>query len=106
MFDKLREIELNYEENQRLLCDPAVLKDPARLTELTRKQKQTEEVVEEYRVWKRLTLQEQEAEEWLNGDDAEMRALAKEELRELKEAIREAEARLKVALLPKDPDDD
>ncbi|MBQ1218190.1 MAG: peptide chain release factor 1 [Clostridia bacterium] len=106
MFDKLREIELNYEENQRLLCDHAVLKDPARLTELTKKQKQTEEVVEEYRIWKRLSLQAKEAEEWLNGDDAEMRALAKEELREVKEALREAEERLKIALLPKNPDDD
>jgi len=41
MVEKLREIEENYIRNEALLCDPQVLSDPARLRELTKKQKQT-----------------------------------------------------------------
>ena len=46
MFEKLNEIEENYIKNEELLCDPAVLSDPGRLKDLTKKQKQLEELVE------------------------------------------------------------
>ena len=41
MFEKLTEIEENHIRNEALLCDAAVLADPARLREITKKLKQT-----------------------------------------------------------------
>ncbi len=106
MFEKLNEIEQNYIQNEALLCDPQVLSDPNRLRELTKKQKQTEELVEQYRQWKAWKAQADEAEELLSGDDAELKALAKEELLEAKEQMKAAEEKLKILLIPKDPDDE
>lgn len=106
MFEKLNEIEQNYIQNEALLCDPSVLSDPARLRDLTKKQKQTEELVEQYRQWKTWKTQADEAEELMNGDDAELKALAKEELLEAKNQMRAAEEKLKILLIPKDPDDE
>ncbi len=106
MFEKLVEIEQNYIQNEALLCDPSVLADPNRLRELTKKQKQTEELVEQYRQWKVWKQQAEEAEEILDGDDGELKALAKEEWLEAKNQMRIAEERLKILLIPKDPDDE
>ncbi len=106
MIDKLREIEENYIQNEALLCDPAVLSDPKRLRDLTKMQKQTEALVEEYRNWKVWAARLAEAEECLNGTDPELKALAKEEFAEAKEAMRVSEETLKKLLIPKDPDDD
>ena len=106
MFEKLSEIEKNYEQNQALLCTPQVLGDPRRLTELTKKQRQTEELVEEYRCWKQWKARCDEAEELLTTEDAELKNLAKEEMLEAKAQMRDSEERLKILLLPKDPDDD
>lgn len=106
MFEKLNEIEQNYIQNETLLCDPAVLSDPNRLRELTKKQKQTEELVEEFRSWKRWKIRAEEAEELLSGEDNELKLLAREELKEAKEALKLSEDRLKILLIPKDPDDD
>lgn len=106
MIEKLKEIEKNYIQNEALLCDPAVLSNPARLRDLTKKQKQTEELVEEYRRWKQFNARAAEAEELLTADDAELKALAKEEWKEAKEGLRLTEERLKILLIPKDPDDE
>lgn len=106
MFEKLKEIEQNYINTEALLCDPAVLSDPARLRELTKKQKQTEALVEQYRLWKDWKQREEEAEELLACDDAELKALAREELKEAKQALTAAQEQLKILLIPKDPDDE
>ena len=106
MFEKLKEIEQNYIQNEELLCDPAVLSDPNRLRELTKKQKQTEELVEQYRQWKKWKQQADDAEELMNGDDGELKALAKEEWLQAKDEMRIAEEKLKILLIPKDPDDE
>jgi len=106
MVEKLREIEENYIRNEALLCDPQVLSDPARLRELTKKQKQTGELVEEFRRWKEWSLRAEEAEELLSADDAELKALAKDEFAEAKARLKECEDRLKILLIPKDPDDE
>ncbi len=106
MFEKLNEIEENYVKNEELLCDPAVLSDPGRLKDLTKKQKQLEELVETYRRWKAWNTRAREAEELLSAEDAELKALAKEEWKEAKDALTETEERLKILLIPKDPDDE
>ena len=106
MLEKLQEIEQIYLQNEELLCDPQVICDPVRLRELTKKQKQTEELVEQYREWKRWKQQADEAEELMESDDGELKALAKEEWLQAKEQLRLAEEKLKILLIPKDPDDE
>ncbi len=106
MIEKLKEIEQNYTRNETLLCDPSVLADPVRLKELTKKQKQAEALVEQYRLWKQWKKRQQEAEELLGTEDAELKVLAREELKECTQALRETEDQLKILLIPKDPDDE
>lgn len=106
MFEKLTEIEENHIRNEALLCDATVLADPARLREITKKLKQTEPVVEQFRLWKALLTRTKEAEELLSSEDEELKALAKEEWKEAKEALLNAEEQLKILLIPKDPDDE
>jgi len=106
MFDKLNQIEQNHIQNETLLCDPAVLADPARLREITKKLKQTEALVEQFRIWKDWSARAQEAEELLSSEDEELKALAKEELKQAKDALHRAEEQLKILLIPKDPDDE
>ena len=106
MLEKLKAIEENYIQNEALLCDSAVLSDPNRLREITKKQKAIEEIVARYRIWKEWRLREEEAEELLNSDDAELKALAREEWKEARDAQKQAEEQLKILLIPKDPDDE
>lgn len=54
MFEQLKDIEATFEENERLLCDPAVLCDQKRVRDLNRQQKRTLPVVEAYRERKML----------------------------------------------------
>lgn len=106
MIEKLRQIEENFIRNEELLCDPAVLTDPNRLREITKKQKQIEQVVAEYRNWKAQKERAQEAEALLDSSDEELRALAKDEWKDAKECIAQSEDRLRILLIPKDPDDE
>jgi peptide chain release factor 1 len=61
--------------------------------------------VRTYREWKRLSGEVEEHKSLLDGSDADLRELAKEELPQLKEQCETLEARLQILLLPKDPND-
>ena len=106
MLDRLKEVEAAYAENERLLCDPAVLCDPNRLREITKKQKQAEPIVAAYRQRRQWEARLREAEETLSDPDPDLRALAQEEYKTAKDALKQNEQLLKELLLPPDPDDD
>ncbi len=106
MNSKLDDVEQKFELLTAELSNPAVLADSARLQRLAKERSSLEKVVEAYRGYKKLMQELAEAEEFLNGNDIEMRAIAKEEVTGLREqrAVREKE--LQLLLLPKDPNDD
>lgn len=107
MFDKLEDILLRFEEIMNQLSEPDVANDTNRFRKLMKEQSDLAPIVESYKEYKQakqtmedsLVMLEEESEE-------EMRELAKEELNDSKEKIEALEKKLKILLLPKDPNDD
>lgn len=107
MFDRLQAVEDRYERLNELLSDPEIVNDPKKLREYSKEQSDIQETVEVYREYKDIRSQYQDAKEMLEEKlDPDMREMVKEELSELEEKVEELEARLKILLIPKDPNDD
>jgi peptide chain release factor 1 len=106
MLEKLEDVERRYVELEALLIDPDVLANRKEFARLAKERASLEELVTTYRAWRRLSKEVDEHRQLLEADDPDLRDLAKEELPQLRESCAEHEARLKVLLLPKDPNDD
>nr|WP_254119765.1 peptide chain release factor 1 [Bacillus sp. FJAT-29790] len=107
VFDRLQSVEDRYERLNELLSDPDIVNDPKKLREYSKEQSDIQETVEAYREYKEVKEQHQDAKAMLDEKlDADMREMVKEELDELEEKVEELEARLKILLIPKDPNDD
>jgi len=105
MFGKLREIEKRYTELEALLGDPSVVGNRAEYQKHAKEHADLRDIVEMYRKYESLKLQVEEDQQLLRDGDEELRELIKEEIPQLKKELEEAEARLRVLLLPKDPND-
>jgi peptide chain release factor 1 len=106
MHDKLVDVEMRYEEVNRMLVDPNVISNRSLYQQVTREHKELGPVVE---AWRELCAVRQQIEdnELLSEDaDPEMRALAREELEGLRGLETRLAEKLKLLLLPKDPLDD
>ncbi|WP_088104402.1 peptide chain release factor 1 [Halalkalibacter urbisdiaboli] len=107
MFDRLQSLEDRYDRLNELLSDPDVINDSKKLREYSKEQSNLEETVQVYREYKEVTQQYKDAKAMLDEKlDDEMYAMVKEEIEELSTRHGELEARLKILLLPKDPNDD
>src|SRR5881394_1536770 len=105
MFDKLTAKENRYDELSRLLGTSAVQADPNEMRKHAKALAELEPLVEKYREYKVVASEIAQAEEMLAGNDADMRDLAKEELKSLTAKRDSLVADLKVLLIPKDPND-
>src|SRR3954469_14392535 len=106
MFDKLSSIESRYDELMTQLGSVEVQSDATEYRRAAKALSEIEALVQKFREFKGVEAGIAGAEELVKGDDAEMRALAQEELTEL-QARREALLQdLKVLLIPKDPNDE
>jgi len=103
---KLEGLLERYEEVQALLGEPDVVSDQERFRNLTREYAQLEEVVLGFRAYQQAQADLEAIEEMLNGDDAEMKAMAQEELAPAKQQLEQLAQQLQILLLPKDPKDD
>ena len=107
MFDRLQSVEERYERLNELLSDPDIVNDPKKLREYSKEQSDIQDTVETYREYKDIHEQYQDAKAMLEEKlDPEMREMVKEELDELGGKVEELQARLKILLVPKDPNDD
>ncbi|MGF2618249.1 peptide chain release factor 1 [Rossellomorea vietnamensis] len=107
MFDRLQAVEDRYEKLNELLSDPEIVNDPKKLREYSKEQSNIQETVEAYREYKEATSQFKDAKSMLEEKlDSEMREMVKEEVSELEEQIGKLEERMKILLIPKDPNDD
>ena len=107
MFDKLEQIEENYEELNLQLSAPDVTSDISAYTKLMKQQRALGEIVEKYREVRKMKEELVGAREVLEAtEDAEMGELAEMEISELEESVAVGEAELKVLLIPKDPNDE
>jgi peptide chain release factor 1 len=106
MFNKLTSVEDRYNELSEMMAQPDVVNDYQRLQQLAREQRELEEVVAAFREYTEVQRQIDDTQMLLNdGADPEMRELAQEELDQLRAQVPELEERLKILLLPRDPND-
>lgn len=103
MLDKLRDLDLRYEDLESQLGDPRVYGDAEKLRQVNRELKELLPVVETYRAYQAADSRRREAEELLH--DPEMKEMAQEELAEAKADLERLKEKLTILLLPKDPND-
>ncbi len=96
---RLEEIEEAFAEVEKSLIDPDIVSDHEQLAELGKKHSDLKEVVSDIRRWRSASQDLAEAQEM--APDPDMATMAKDLAREI-EAL---EGRIRLALIPKDPND-
>jgi peptide chain release factor 1 len=107
VIDRLEAIAQRYHEIEAEMGRPEVAADHAQLTKLAREQRTLREIVEAYEAFKRARHELESAREMLKHEkEPEMVEYLRAEERRAAAQAGELEERLKVLLLPKDPNDD
>ena len=107
MFKQLEGVETRYEYISQQLQAPNVTDDQENYKKLMKDLSDLEVIVEIFRTYKKATTDLEGNKEILEIEkDAELRALAKDEINELEIQIVDLEQQLRILLLPKDPRDD
>jgi peptide chain release factor 1 len=108
LLEKLKSVEQTFHELTRRLADPDTAKNPDEYQKIAKSRSSLEEVVNTYETWK--TAQEEliGARQILkeSNGDPELQEMAALEVKELEDKIEHLEDRLKILLLPRDPNDD
>lgn len=103
MLDKLKILKNQYEQLQRRMEEPETYSDPALYARCEREARELAPIVGAYCEYERAEEDMRAALELM--DDAEMRELAQEEYAEAKARMAELSEKMKLLLLPKDPND-
>src|SRR5579872_4525315 len=103
---KLEQLEKRFEELTQQMADPAVISDGDRYRKVTKEQSELSEVVGKFREWKQVDDSLAQARGMLQESDAELKAMAEEEVARLAPEGARLEEDIKILLLPKDPNDD
>jgi len=106
MLDKLGAIEERFADIERKLADPATAGNQREYARLAKERAQLADVAQCARDYRVLLIEIAEHKAFAEGDDADMRALARAELPALQERQSALEERLKQLLTPRDPNDD
>jgi peptide chain release factor 1 len=108
LIDKLNSVEQTFNELTRRLADPDTANNPPELQRVAKARADLEDVVNTYADWKQTQTDYSGAKQLQkeSAGDLEMQELAALEVAELEEKSDYLENRLKVLLLPKDPNDD
>jgi peptide chain release factor 1 len=107
MFERLQSLEDRYERLNELLSDPDVINDSKKLREYSKEQSNLTDTVQAYKEYKEVVTQYRDAKSMFEEKlDDEMYEMVKMEISELEDQKEELEKRLKVLLLPKNPNDD
>jgi peptide chain release factor 1 len=105
MFDKLESVERRFLEIESRLADPALASNPDEFRKLSREHASLQDLVAEFKNYKNLQSEIASNKELVGDKDAELSAMAKDELKRLEPAYEESHKRLQILLLPKDPND-
>ncbi len=107
MFDKLEDLLIRFEELMGELSSPDVTSNQERFRKLMKEQSDLTPIVEAYKEYKKSKQDIADSLEMLEAEsDEDMRDMLKEELNDAKKRVEELEEKLKILLLPKDPNDD
>lgn len=107
MFDRLDDLLIRFEEIMSELNEPDVVNNQERFRKLMKEQNDLTPIVETYKEYKSNKQNIEDSLAILDEEsDEDMRELAKEELNESKAQVEELEYKLKILLLPKDPNDE
>lgn len=108
LLDKLKSVEQTFNELSRRLADPDVVTNPNELQKVAQARASLEETVLAYHEWQQANEELVGAQEILkeSQDDPELRSMASEEVGSLESQIATLESRLKILLLPSDPNDE
>jgi peptide chain release factor 1 len=106
MLDKLADVERRYVDLEERLIDPSVMGSRKDFARLAKERSDLEPIVAAYRAWKKLGQEIEGHRSLLESSDADIRELAKQELPALREQVASLEQKLRLLLVPKDPNDD
>ncbi len=107
MFDGLEDVNRRYEEVMNTLSSPGVTDDQKKYMALMKEQSELAPVVEAYTQYKKAKQDIADSLEMLETEsDDDMKEMLKEELNDAKDREAKLEDKLKILLLPKDPNDD
>ncbi len=106
MYKKLKEIEDRFEDLQVFLSDGEVVAKPALYQKYAKEHSDIHDLVEVYRAYEDARLRIEEGQKILKENDEELREIVREEMPLLKEQLEEFNSRLKILLLPRDPNDE
>jgi peptide chain release factor 1 len=107
LLEKIEGIKIRFEEVSQLITDPEVIADVKRYINLNKEYKNLEPIIETGNEYKLVIENIESSKEILATEsDDEMKEMAKMELEELEEKQKELEDKIKILLVPKDPEDD
>ncbi len=106
LVEKLEGLARRQAELERQMADPEVLGDTERYQQVAKEHADLSEVVTTFTSWREMRDQMAENRDLMDDDDAELAELAAEEVAAAKEEMPRLEDRLKILLLPKDPNDE
>ena len=106
LLEKLEGLVARYEEVGTLITDPAIIGDQARYVRLTKEYKELEDLMSARKEYATLLDNLEEGKDLLvNEQDPEMKEMAREEVAACEAKIPQIEERIKLMLVPKDPED-
>jgi peptide chain release factor 1 len=106
MLDKLEAIRARFEQLGVALTNPEIVGNNRKFAETSREYRSLEKIVSAYEGYKKVLSDIEFYREALEGEDEEMRELAKQELPLIEEKKEEAESQIRQLLIPKDPQDE
>jgi peptide chain release factor 1 len=107
MWDKLEQIEKRYQELSEQMAKPEIVSDAQRLQKLAQEKAGIEDLVNDYRKYKKAARSLEDTRAMLEGDlDDEMATLVKQEIAGLESRLDQLQEEMKLALLPRDANDE
>ncbi|MBU4370341.1 MAG: peptide chain release factor 1 [Proteobacteria bacterium] len=106
MFSKLKDIESRYRDLEQLLSDPAVVGKQWVYQKYAKEHSDLSLLVETFREYEKIGLRIEEDQALLRESDEDLKEIAREELPQLKESLESLADKLRILLLPRDPNDE
>ena len=106
LLERLEGLDARFEEIQTLITDPAVIADQKRYVKLSKEYKSLENLLAVTHDYKKKLQDLEDAKELLASEsDEELRAMAREEIEANQQEIPKLEEKIKLLLIPEDPED-